>query len=161
MNLFKIQSTNFNSMLSSRNLPFAAKTITTTAKKASDTASKDADKKNKAINIEEVENNTGKDYKLENILNKFKSGKKLTAGELEYLSRNAPDMYRKITAVMKRREQLEARLDAAESEEETAQIISEEMTAVQSITDDFEKQASAGQLQDAISKHRKKIDVQI
>lgn len=99
---------------------------------------------------------SGKDLKLQRIINKFKSGKKLTSGELSYLAKAAPDIYQKVLRIMQRREQLEKRLEEASSKEEVQAIMMQEMQSVENFCansdDDFEKTALVNQMMDAYGK---------
>jgi hypothetical protein len=96
----------------------------------------------------------GKDHKLERIINKFKSGKKLSSGELSYLAQKSPEMYNKVVRIMKQREMLEQRLEKAQSKEEAAEIIRQEMQAISSNgADEFEKTALLNHTMDAYSKY--------
>lgn len=122
----------------------------TTTNNASITSS--SNKNSKASVVTRIHESEKKDYKLERILNKFRSGKKLTAGELSYVARKAPEMYQKIVSVMQRREQLERRLESA-TKEEAAKIMSEEMGSLENIIDDFEKEATANQLREAFNEY--------
>ncbi len=96
---------------------------------------------------------SGKDMKLERIINKFKGGKKLTSGELTYLAKKNPTIYQKVLRIMQKREQLEERLAAAETKEEAQQIMMQEMQSVENFCansdDDFEKTALVSQMMDA------------
>jgi hypothetical protein len=98
--------------------------------------------------------NDGKDHKLDRIINKFKSGKKLTSGELAYLAEKAPDIYSKVIRVMKQREVIEQRLENVRTKEEAAKIVMEEMQSVSSGGDDeFVKTAMLNHIMDAYNKH--------
>lgn len=96
---------------------------------------------------------SGKDLKLERIINKFKSGKKLASGELSYIAKKDPPTFQKILRIMQKREQLEERLAAAETKEEAQQIMMQEMQSVETFCansdDDFEKTALVSQMMDA------------
>lgn len=94
-----------------------------------------------------------KDYKLERILTKFRSGKKLTSGELSYVARENPNLYQKILRVLTRREMVEKRLEAAKTKEEEEQIMAQEMKSVEHIEDAFEKEATVNHLMDAWHEH--------
>jgi hypothetical protein len=93
------------------------------------------------------------DFKLSRIINKFKSGKKLTGGELAYLSANAPEIYSKVVRIMRQRQILEQRLAMARSDEEVAQILMNEMQSIEKMSvdpgDDFEKTARLNQTMNA------------
>lgn len=95
----------------------------------------------------------GTNFKLQRILNKFRAGKKLSSGELSYLAANAPDIYQKVIRIMQRREQLEKRLEMAESKEEVQMIMMEEMQSAEKFCanndDDFETTAMINQLMNA------------
>ncbi len=99
---------------------------------------------------------SGKDLKLQRIINKFKAGKKLTSGELTYLAEKAPEMYQKVLRIMQKREQLEKRLEEADSKEEVQSIMMQEMQSIEnfcaSSDDDFEKTALVNQMMDAYGK---------
>ncbi|MDR2889132.1 MAG: hypothetical protein LBV33_04740 [Lachnospiraceae bacterium] len=94
-----------------------------------------------------------KDFKLERIIAKFRSGKKLTSGELAYLSKKLPAMYQKVVGIIERREQLEKRLAQAETKEEAQEIMMNEMqsvaTACANSDDDFERESMVNQMIDA------------
>lgn len=94
-----------------------------------------------------------KDIKLERIVNKFKAGKKLTSGELSYLAKKNPAIYEKVLRIMRKREQLEARLEQAATKEEAQQIMMQEMQSIEKFCansdDDFEKTALVSQMMDA------------
>lgn len=94
-----------------------------------------------------------KDFKLERIITKFRTGKKLTSGELSYLAEKAPEIYQKVLRIMQRREQLEKRLEQAGSKEEVQMIMMEEMQSAVAFCnnsdDDFEKESLVNQLMDA------------
>lgn len=85
---------------------------------------------------------TGKDKdpdadKLQEILNKAKSGKKLTQEELDFLREKSPDNYRKIVAAMQQREMLRQQMEAAKSRMEAEQIYMSHMSAAQSTKDEI------------------------
>ena len=121
---------------------------TTTNNNASITSS--SNKTSKAFGNIRIAEPSEKDYKLERILRKFRSGKKLTPGELSYVARKAPEMYQKIVSVLQRREQLEKRLETA-TKEEAAKIMSEQMGSIENIVDDFEKEATANHLREVFN----------
>lgn len=91
--------------------------------------------------------------KLQKIINKFKSGKKLTIEELEYLKQYAPDIYQKVIAIMHQRETIEQKLKSADTKEEVEQVKSQVMVMEAGCVDkgdDFTKEALTNQLNHAI-----------
>lgn len=149
MSFYNIKPPNNNSILTD---PALSHYNITTTNSASITTTAPSNKNLKTSGPIKIAEREKKDYKLERIIKKFRMGKKLTPGELSYVARKAPDMYQKIVAVMQRREQLEKRLAAA-TEEEAAQIISQEMGSIENILDDFEKEATANQLREAYKEY--------
>ncbi len=113
-------------------------------------SSNKSSKASKSSGVMRINEPSEKDYKLERILRKFRSGKKLTPGELSYVARKAPEMYTKIVSVMQRREQLERRLETA-TKEDAAQIMAEQMGSIENIVDDFEKEATANHLREVFN----------
>ena len=65
--------------------------------------------------------------KLQKIKNKLKAGARLTGEELEFLRRYAPELYRKVVALQKERDQYEQRLKEAKTRDEAEQIKLEKM----------------------------------
>lgn len=65
--------------------------------------------------------------KLQKIKNKLRSGAKLTGEELDFLRRYAPELYRKVAALQKERENYEQRLKQAKTRDEAEQIKMEKM----------------------------------
>lgn len=65
--------------------------------------------------------------KLQKIKNKLKAGARLTGEEKEFLRRYAPELYRKVTALEKERENYEERLKEAKTRDEAERIKMEKM----------------------------------
>ncbi len=88
--------------------------------------------------------------KFENLINKFKSGNKLTRAELEYLAKKSPELYQKAIRILEERKVLEERLRTARTKEGTTEIITISMAGVQkSSGDEFEVTAKANHLSKA------------
>lgn len=103
--------------------------------------------------INKIQSTDGADLKLERIINKFKSGKKLSSKEMVYLSEKAPELYQKVLRITQEREQLEREMQAAESKEEVAKIVSQKMGSIEKMSggDEFEETSRANQYSDAYS----------
>lgn len=65
--------------------------------------------------------------KLQKIKNKLKAGEKLTGEELSFLRKYAPELYRKVVALAKERENYEQRLKDADTRDEAEQIKTEKL----------------------------------
>lgn len=70
------------------------------------------------------------------ILQKMKTGKRLTSEELDYLRLHNPDLYRSAMRVEKARESLRTRLSNCKSKEEVQQVISGQMEMLQAMKND-------------------------
>lgn len=103
--------------------------------------------------INSIQSMGGADLKLQRIINKFKSGKKLSSKEMVYLSEKAPELYQKVLRITQEREQLEREMQAAESKEEVAKIVSQKMGSIEKMSggDEFEETSRANQYSDAYS----------
>lgn len=116
-----------------------------------------------------IQSTGGTDLKLERIINKFKSGKKLSSKEMVYLSEKAPEIYKKVLRITQEREQLEQEMQAAESKEEVAKIVSQKMGSIEKMSggDEFEETSRANQYSDAYSayigtdEYKAKVDSEI
>ncbi|MDD2971786.1 MAG: hypothetical protein PHE02_06615 [Lachnospiraceae bacterium] len=97
------------------------------------------------------DSDAGKTEKLQKILNKFRSGKKLTAEELEYLRQYAPEMYQKVIQIQQQREAIEQEMKSARTKEEAEQVLSQVTTMISGQKgDEFTQEAMSSQLTDAV-----------
>lgn len=102
------------------------------------------------------------DAKLKRIINKFKAGKKLSAGEMSYVSKVSPGTYQKILRITKERENLEERMEMADSKEEVAKIVNEVMGSIDKLCgdDEFERTARVNQYNDAYTEYSQSDEYQ-
>jgi hypothetical protein len=79
-----------------------------------------------------------KDDKLEKIINKARMGKRLTAEELNYVAKKAPDIYIKIKNAMAERDAMRKSMEAAKTKEQVTGILVANSAAIaQTSTDEF------------------------
>ncbi len=105
----------------------------------------------------------GSDRKLKKILSKFRAGHKLTPAELQYLAKNAPDMYQKVVQIQRQREQLEEEIKNAGSKEEAQEIVTDKISMCLKLCesgDTFSQDAITNQFHDALEKCQKDIEGQ-
>ena len=81
------------------------------------------EERNKIMN--ETDN---KNFKLEKIIQKIRTGKKLTASELEYLRNERPDLYQQLINADKGVQQLKQSLKSCHSKEEAQNVINAALT---------------------------------
>ncbi len=88
------------------------------------------------------ENNNPVTKKINQIMGKFMGGQELTPAELDFLAKNAPDCYQTVQEVMAERQQLEMKLEAAESKLEVLQVYTDALAMVKETkgTGEVEKQ---------------------
>lgn len=68
------------------------------------------------------EQNSPKNNKINQIYGKFLAGKELSQGELEYLAKNSPEMYKEVCKIMLERKAMEQRMKRAETKQEVSMI---------------------------------------
>jgi hypothetical protein len=79
-----------------------------------------------------------KDDKLEKIINKARMGKRLTAEELNYVAKKAPDIYIKIKNAMAERDAMRKSMEAAKTKEQVTGILVANSAAIaQTSPDEF------------------------
>lgn len=93
------------------------------------------------LGIMKEQNN--KDTKAESIMNKFRSGKKLSPDELSYLAASNPEYYKEVVKVMQEREALERQMKAAKTKEQVANVY---MNALNAASVKAENGASAEEI---------------
>ncbi len=106
------------------------------------------EEKNKEKNKEDIwieqfkEENNPVSKKVDQIMGKFMAGNDLSSAELDFLAKNAPDCYQTVQEVLAERQQLEMKLEAAETKLEVLQVYTEALTMVKETkgTGEVEKQ---------------------
>lgn len=78
------------------------------------------------------EQNSKENNRTAEIWGKFKAGSKLSPEELEYLAKEAPELYRQVREILMERQALEEQMAQAESKEEVAQIHANQLNKIQS-----------------------------
>ncbi len=92
------------------------------------------------------EQNSKENNRITEIYYKFRSGKELTLEELDYLSKESPDIYRQVKEVMQERQQMEAQMEMAETKEEVSEIRINQVNKIQ---------ATMGKGEEAVSQAEK------
>lgn len=87
-----------------------------------------------AFAAEESKENRETDRKVQRILNKLKSGKKLSPAELEYLEEKAPEVYKKALKITRERIQLEETMKNAKSREAVNAALSDALNAADALS---------------------------
>lgn len=77
------------------------------------------------------EQNSKENNRTTEIYYKFRSGKKLTPEELDYIAKESPELYRQVKEIMQERQAMEAQMKMAESKEEVAEIRIQEVNKIQ------------------------------
>lgn len=85
-------------------------------------------------NSKEAAKSKETERKVQRILNKLRSGKKLSPGELEYLEKNAPAVYAKALKITRERVQLEERMKNAKSKEAVADVLQDALNTVDALS---------------------------
>lgn len=98
---------------------------------------------------------------LNRILNKFRSGKKLTGMEMDFVAKHSPETYPKILRITQERRAMEAEMKQADSKEEVRNKETGKMGLIaQMSTDEFEQTARFNQCQKAFQEYRLSMDFQ-
>jgi hypothetical protein len=85
-----------------------------------------------------AEQETEKDDRLEKIMNKARSGAKLSEDELQYLAKKAPEIYAKVRAAMAERDAMRRSMEAAKTKEQvTGVLVTNTAMVSQTSEDDF------------------------
>ncbi|MCL2754225.1 MAG: hypothetical protein FWD35_00710 [Oscillospiraceae bacterium] len=72
----------------------------------------------------------GNRMRLAAIINTFRSGKRLTSGEMGFLRKHAPDAYGEATRILRQREFMEKQMRSARTKQEVDTIRTVSLTAV-------------------------------
>ncbi|MDR0963267.1 MAG: hypothetical protein LBM60_01455 [Clostridium sp.] len=79
---------------------------------------------------------TEKDDRLEKIMNKARSGIRLSEDELQYLAKKAPEVYAKVRAAMAERDAMKRSMEAAKTKEQVTGVLVTNTAMVQQTSDD-------------------------
>lgn len=89
------------------------------------------------------------------IIQKMKTGKRLTSEELDYLRIHNPDLYRTAMRVENARKALRTKLKSCKSKEEVQQTISVQMEVLQAMKDDPDREYMTAMVKEEIQKFKK------
>lgn len=104
----------------------------------------------KLSEAEEARMNTGEnDPKSQNLISKFKSGKKLTPKEMNYLQNNAPAMVGYIDRIQKEREVIEFGMKMAPTKADVQMVTYRAAKQIEKYQDPAEREIRARHLADA------------
>ncbi len=76
------------------------------------------------------EQHSPENKRLQEIYNKFRAGKELTAEELEYLAKHNPEMYKEVKEIMMEREAMELQMKLAKTKQEVAAVCMNKLTNI-------------------------------
>lgn len=76
------------------------------------------------------EQHSPENKRLQEIYNKFRAGKELTAEELEYLAKHDPKMYKEVKEIMMEREAMELQMKLAKTKQEVAAVCMNKLTDI-------------------------------
>jgi hypothetical protein len=79
---------------------------------------------------------TEKDDKLEKIMNKARSGVKLSEDEMQYLAKKAPEVYAKVRAAMAERDAMKRSMELAKTKEQVTGILVTHTATIQQTSGD-------------------------
>lgn len=77
------------------------------------------------------EENSREKNRIKEIYAKFRAGKKLSPEEMDYIAKEAPELYRQVKEILMERQAMEAQMEMAESKEEVAQVHANQMSKIQ------------------------------
>lgn len=77
------------------------------------------------------EQNSRENNRIAEIYGKFRAGKKLSPEEMDYIAKEAPELYRQVREILMERQALERQMEMAESKEEVAQIHANQLNKIQ------------------------------
>lgn len=77
------------------------------------------------------EQNSRENNRTTEIYYKFRSGKKLTPEELDYIAKKSPELYHQIKEIMQERQAMEAQMEMVESKEEVEEVRIQEVNKIQ------------------------------
>lgn len=77
------------------------------------------------------EENSRENNRIKEIYAKFRAGKKLSPEEMDYIAKEAPELYRQVKEILMERQAMEAQMEMAESKEEVAQVHANQMSKIQ------------------------------
>lgn len=96
--------------------------------------------------------------KVAKIMAKFRAGKKLSGSELQYLEKNAPELYQMVRRIMLERKALEIRMEKAKTKEEVKEAVIDAMDVANRSSGGEERTMRLNQLWDAYQEYMKTGD---